>query len=133
MGLNYLWDTNAVIYYLQKNFSEPGQGLMTDVINSRQPAISAITEIELLCWKTATAKDLTVLNNFVSDCIVFELEREVKLKTIELRKTYSIKLADAIIAATAIVTDLTLIINDKRGFNKLPYLKVLNPDLAKGV
>lgn len=104
---------------------------MTEVINSYQPAISAITEIELLCWKTATAKDVTVLNNFVLDCIVFELEREVKLKTIELRKTYSIKLADAIIAATAIVMDLTLITNDKRGFNKLHSLKVLNPDLAK--
>jgi predicted nucleic acid-binding protein len=131
MGLKYLWDTNTIIYYLQKNFSESSQELMTGIINSFQPAISAITEIELLSWKTATIKDVTILNNFISDCVVFELEREVKLKTIEIRKAYDIKLPDSIIAATAIVMDLTLISNDRRGFNKLPSLKLLNPESGK--
>ena len=82
MGLKYLWDTNTVIYYLQKNFASAGQELMSTIINSHQPAISAITGIELLCWKTATPNDLTVLNSFIGDCIVFELERAIKLKTI---------------------------------------------------
>ena len=34
MGLKYLWDTNAVIYYLQKAFTEEGQELMNGIINS---------------------------------------------------------------------------------------------------
>jgi hypothetical protein len=73
MELKYLWDTNAVIYYLQNNFTEAGQELMNNIINSYQPAISAITEIELLCWKTAVDDDIIVLNNFISDCVIFEL------------------------------------------------------------
>ena len=32
MGLKYLWDTNAVIYYLQKSFTETGQELMNNII-----------------------------------------------------------------------------------------------------
>ncbi len=126
MGLKYLWDTNAVIYYLRKGFTETGQELMNNIINSNQPAISCITEIELLCWKTATENDMAVLNSFISDSIIFELEAEIKLKTIEIRKTYDLKLPEAIIAATAILTDLTLISNDRRGFGKISSLKLLN-------
>jgi len=127
MGLKYLWDTNAVIYYLQKKFSESNQELMNDIINNYQPALSCITEIELLCWKSANERDITVLENFTSDSTVFELECEIKLKTIGVRKDYNLKLPDSIIAATAIVMDLTLISNDRRGFNRVPLLKVFNP------
>jgi predicted nucleic acid-binding protein len=126
MGLKYLWDTNTVIYYLRKSFTETGQELMNNIINSCQPAISSITEIELLCWKTATENDMAVLNSFISDSIIFELESEIKLKTIEIRRAYDLKLPDAIIAATAILTDLTLISNDRRGFYKISSLKLLN-------
>ena len=100
---------------------------MNTIINSYQPVISAITEIELLCWRTATQNDLTVLNSFIGDCVVFELEREIKLKTIEIRKASNLKLPDSIIAATAIVMDLTLISNDRKGFNLVPALKLFNP------
>jgi predicted nucleic acid-binding protein len=129
MGLKYLWDTNAVVYYLQNNFSETGQGLMNNIINTYQPAMSAITEIELLCWKTIATNDKIVLIDFISDSVVFELEHEIKLKTVEIRKNYNIKLPDSIIAATAIVMDLTLISNDKKGFTKISSLKLLNPAL----
>jgi len=98
---------------------------MNTIINSYQPAISAITEIELLCWKTATDNDLVILNSFIADCVVFGLEKEIKLRTIDIRKNYSLKLPDAIIAATASSMDLILISSDKRGFNQIPSLKLL--------
>ncbi len=126
MGLKYLWDTNAVIYYLQKNFTDNEQERMNDIINNYQPAISSISQIELLCWRSATENDTIILNNFISDSIIFELDTEVKLKTVEIRKMYGVKLADAIIAATAVVMDLTLITNDARGFKKIPVLKLFN-------
>jgi predicted nucleic acid-binding protein len=126
MGLKYLWDTNTVIYYLQKSFTHTGQELMNNIISNNQPAISSITEIELLCWKTASADDMVILNNFISDSVIFELEVEIKLKTIEIRKIYNLKVPDAIIAATAILNDLILISNDKRGFSKISSLKLLN-------
>lgn len=67
-----------------------------------------------------------MLNDFISDSVIFELEQSIKLKTVELRRAYAIKLPDAIIAATALTADLTLISND-RGFSKISSLKLLNP------
>ena len=127
MGLKYLWDTNAVIYYLQNNFSEEAQELMNNIINEYQPAISAITEIELLCWKIASENDIVILKDFVADSVVIELENSIKVKTIEIRKSFNLKLPDAIIAATAIYMNLTLISNDRAGFQKIPSLKLSNP------
>lgn len=79
---------------------------MDDILKKNQPAISVITEIELLCWKANTEKDLKVLQNFIQDAFVIELEPSIKLKTADLRKVYRIKLPDAIIAATALFTIL---------------------------
>lgn len=54
MGIKYLWDTNTAIYYLQKQFPPSAEKFMDSILKEFQPAISAITEIELLCWKTAS-------------------------------------------------------------------------------
>ncbi|MEZ2337067.1 type II toxin-antitoxin system VapC family toxin [Mucilaginibacter sp. RCC_168] len=111
----------CVIYYLQNDFSEGAQELMSNIINEYQPAISVITEIELLCWKTASENDIVILKNFVADSFVIELENSIKVKTIEMRKSFNLKLPDAIIAATAICMNLILISNDRAGFQK--YLR----------
>lgn len=106
MGIKYIWDTNTVIYYLQQQFSPSAERFMDKLITESQPVISAITEIELLCWKTATEKDLEVLHSFINDAFTIELERPIKLKTAEIRKHSHIKLPDAIIAASALIYDL---------------------------
>ncbi len=90
-------------------------------------SISAITEIELLCWKTATEKDLEVLRNFINDVLVIELEQPIKIKTADIRKVHRIKLPDAIIAATALVYDLTLLSRNLSDFGGINGLKIINP------
>jgi hypothetical protein len=80
MGLKYLWDTNAVVHYLQKNLPEAQQKLMGNIINTYQPAISIITEIELLCWKGANENDSAVISSFISDSMVYQLNQKVNGK-----------------------------------------------------
>ncbi len=65
--------------------------------------------MELLVWPNASFVHLQILNLFVKASVVYNLDEAIILKTVELRKTYKIKLPDAIIAATAIVHGLTLI------------------------
>lgn len=127
MGIKYLWDTNTAIYYLQQQFPPQAEKFMDDLVKEEQPVISAITEIELLCWKTATEKDLEVLHNFIKDALVIELEQPIKLKTADIRKTHRIKLPDAIIAATALVYDLTLLSRNTADFTNIDGLKIINP------
>lgn len=127
MGIKYLWDTNTAIYYLQKQFPPLAEQFMDGILQDYQPSISAITEIELLCWKTASEQDLAVLKNFIDDSLVFELENDIKLKTVDLRKGHKIKLPDAIIAATAIVHNLTLLTRNIPDFSQIENLTVIDP------
>lgn len=127
MGIKYLWDTNNAIYYLQQLLPLYAEKFMDDLLKDEQPIISAITEIELLCWKTATEKDLKVLQNFINDSLIIELEQPIKLKTADIRKAHKIKLPDAIIAATAVVYDLTLLSRNLADFSNIKDLKIINP------
>ena len=127
MGVNYLWDTNTVIYFLQRQFTPSAERFIDDIVLNSQPAISAITEIELLCWKSANENDLLILRNFIKDSYVYELDQDIKNQTAEIRKYHTLKLPDAIIAATAIVNKLTLITRNAKDFEKLPELKISNP------
>lgn len=123
MGVNYVWDTNTAISYLQQQFPPATEKFVDELIKQSQPCISAITEIELLCWKTATPADTEVLNSFINDAIVVELERPIKLKTAEIRKLHKIKLPDAIIAATAVVNGYTLLTRNIVDFKNIEGLK----------
>ncbi len=127
MGIKYLWDTNTVIYYLQRQFTPLAEKFIDDLLTKEQPCISAITEIELLCWKTPDEKDLQVLHNFIKDALIIELERDIKLKTAHIRKNNKLKLPDAIIAATALVYDLILIARNAKDFTAIDGLKIIDP------
>ncbi|MCB9202822.1 MAG: type II toxin-antitoxin system VapC family toxin [Flavobacteriales bacterium] len=127
MGINYLWDTNTVIYFLQKQFPADAEAFVDSTLQDSPPAISAITEIELLCWKTNNQNDLDVLHQFIEEATIFELEKNIKRKTAEIRKTHRIKLPDAIIAATALIYDLTLITRNTKDFTTIDKLKIANP------
>ena len=127
MGIKYIRDTNTVIYYLQQQFPPSSEKFMDKIVNEARPVISAITEIELLCWKSATEKDLEVLHNFIDDALVVELEQPIKYKTADIRKKHKIKLPDAIIAATALVYELNLVSRNVSDFKNIDKLQLINP------
>jgi predicted nucleic acid-binding protein len=127
MGISYIWDTNICIYYLQNQFDENVGAFIDNLLIDNIPVISAITEIELLCWKAATEKDIELIHNFINDITVIELEQDIKLKTAEIRKLHNIKLPDAIIAASALTYKLTLITRNSADFKNIPNLQVINP------
>jgi predicted nucleic acid-binding protein len=87
------------------------------------PAISVINRIELLGHNRP---ELSKFKIAVDGCHIFGLNEDIILKTIALRKSRSIKLPDAIIAATALVHDLTLITHNTSDFINIPSLKLLD-------
>ena len=68
-----------------------------------------------------------MLQSFIGDALVIELEQPIKLKTADIRKAHKIKLPDAIIAATAIIYGLTLISRNVGDFKGIPGLTVTDP------
>jgi predicted nucleic acid-binding protein len=127
MAIKYIWDTNTAIYYLQQQFPIEAEKFIDDSLKEAHPCISAITEIELLSWKTANENDIEVIHHFISDAFVIELERPIKLKAADIRKVYGIKLPDAIIAATTLVYGLTLITRNINDFRNIKGISILNP------
>ena len=83
--------------------------------------LSVISEIELLSFPEITSFEEQQIHSFIKDCTVLFLTENVKNKTIALRRSYKVKLPDAIIAATAIENNLQLITADK-GFKQIAEL-----------
>jgi predicted nucleic acid-binding protein len=112
---------------LQQQYPKTAEVFLDGLLAEHIPCISAITEIELLRWKTATEKDLEIINRFVQDAIVVDLEKDIKLKAADIRKRQNLKLPDAIIAAPAFVYDLSLITRNTKDFASIAGLSCINP------
>ncbi len=123
MGKEYLIDTNSVIDYLDNKLPDNANELI-DSIDSK---ISVITRVELLAWPGADEQQTLILDEFIKASEVFSLEEPIILKAIEIRKTHKTKLPDAIIAATALVKELTIITRNTKDFDKIEGLVALNP------
>lgn len=125
MEQKYLIDTNCAIDYLNNKLPESG----ADIIESSVLQISVISRMELLGWPNAKPGDIEILQEFIDDSTVFNLDESTIVKAIELRRTHRVKLPDAIIAATAIIHGLTLLIRNTHDFKGIQELKLSNPHL----
>jgi len=121
---NYLIDTNVAIYYFGLALSKDAEKFMDQVLSERY-FISVINRIELLGFKQLNGNESDTLYSFVLKSSIFDLEEEIILETIEIRKTYNIKLPDAIIAATCLVNNCSLITNNIKDFDKINGLYLI--------
>jgi len=126
MGTSYLLDSNIVIY-LSKGILTTENSSVIASIATEPLSISVITKIEVLGWNAPTAEEAQVLQQFMDNATIYPLSEAVVSTTINLRKTHAIKLPDAIIAATALVHDFTLLTRNVTDFSKLSELTVVNP------
>ncbi|WP_028522508.1 type II toxin-antitoxin system VapC family toxin [Runella limosa] len=125
MGEKFLIDTNAASDYLGGRLPVGGLQFMDTIVNDA-PIISIINRIELLGHNQAGIEKFKIL---VASCIVVELTESVILKVIAIRKSRRIKIPDAIIAATALVYDLTLITHNLSDFEGISGLKIIDAHL----
>ena len=126
MAERYLIDTSAVIKYLNQTFTAKSINFI-DTVLDEESNISFISEIELQSWNPADENDLIIYQQFINASSVFSISKEIISKTIEIRRANKLKIADAIIAATALVYNLTLIADNDKDFTKVPTLKYINP------
>jgi len=126
MGQKYLIDSNVLIDYMGNLIPTKGSDFVENLFNT-QFLISVVTKIEVLGYNDLPHK-LSAMRHFVSLSEILPLNESVTEKTIELKRTFrKMKLGDAIIAATAIDKNLTLITRNTADFKFMPELTVLNP------
>ncbi len=81
----------------------------------------------LLTWRNANTEELAMLEAFIKSATVYNLDEPVILKSIEIRKLYTIKLPDAIIAATALAYNYTFVTRNTADFKNIDGLEIINP------
>jgi predicted nucleic acid-binding protein len=123
MAQGYLADTNTLIDYLENKLPENSIKLIDNIAIQ----LSVIFRIEILAWQKASDEQLKILNDFIAVSTVFNLSESIITRSIEIRKTYRLKLPDAIIAATAVVNDLILLTRNKKDFERVTILKSVDP------
>lgn len=117
-GNNILLDTNAIIAVLD------GHSIAKEIINNNILHISFITELEALSYQKLSTSDRNLIQSFLSDCILLELNPEIKKNTIDFRIAYKLKLPDAIIAAKVNYYQLPLVSADKF-FSKVKEIEII--------
>lgn len=125
MNGRYLFDTNAIINYLRG--VQPWVRFIDDAEMTERLA-SVITRMELLSWQGLSPLGESRVKEFLADTIVIPLEERVEATAIELRRSSGLKLPNAIITATAVAFDATLVTGDQR-ITKLnwPGLRAVTP------
>jgi predicted nucleic acid-binding protein len=119
-------DTNALIRLLG------GDVLVAELTDGKTVFISEMTEMELLCKPNQTKEQKQIIAKVLADCIIVPFSPEIKRQAIKVRLTTRLKLIDAIIAATAMMLEMTILTNDE-GFSSLKNMAdvLLLPNYSK--
>ena len=122
MGPRYLIDTNIVVQFSERNLQPPARAFLVPIIDS-DFCFSVVNKIELLGF-SVQRKDIAEL---VATANVIGLTDAIVEQTIAVRRSKKIKLPDAIIAATCIVHQLTLLTHNGSDFHGIKGLKIVDP------
>lgn len=125
MEPRFLTDTNVIIDYTSGVLTASASNFVEQVFNSGFN-ISAIVRIEVLGYAGLPQK-MNLLKEFLDTAVLFHLDNRIIDQTILLRRAQKIKLGDAVIAATALVHDLTLLTRNTIDFKSINGLAVVDP------
>jgi tRNA(fMet)-specific endonuclease VapC len=126
MAERYLIDTSGVIKYLNGTFPPLGLRFLDEILD-KESIISLIAEIELQVWTPPDPEDIKIYQSFVSQSIIIGIQDGTIQETIRIRKTYKLKLPDALIVATALINNMILVADNDKDFLEVPELKYINP------
>jgi predicted nucleic acid-binding protein len=121
-------DTNTIIYYLNQvggdDFRRRFEKMVYDGI-----VISIISRIEVLGWPGYSSNSIGLKDaeDLLSTLREEPLTESVIQATIALRRSYRLKVPDAIVAATAHILDLPLVSRNTDDFKRVPNLMLLDP------
>ena len=121
----YLFDSNALIYSAIPTVEYKALRELL-LLPAPSGAASAISLVEVLGFSGLTARDRQVLEATFESLTIIPIADFLIEAATELASRYGLKATDAIIAASALATNRTLITSDGH-FRRVPGLTVLHP------
>ena len=126
MEKEFLIDTNIIIYYLNGTIPENHYERVSDIFRDSFN-ISTISKIEVLGWYRITDTNKLRVRRFLENANIIYLDDAIEEKTIEIKQNVKMDAPDAIIAATALRYELTLVTRNEKDFKKVEGLNLYNP------
>lgn len=117
-----LTDSNLIIYAASGNYPKLLEWFLDNKISA-----SAVSLVETLGYHKLKPREIDALGTIFSDLTIIYPSPEVFQTAIDLRQQRSASLGDALIAATAIVHGLTLATHNKKDFEWINSLEVIDP------
>lgn len=117
-----LLDSNIIIYAAQPEATE-----LRTFIAEHSPAVSAISVVEVLGYHRITAEEREDFEAFFRASLVLPVSETVVEWAVKLRQQRRMSLGDALVAATALVNDRTLVTRNTDDFKWVPDLRLRNP------
>ena len=124
-----LIDTNVLIHALSGNAQAPILSRIDDAI-ANQARYSVVTRMELLGWNGHTADSRRETEALLAQLMEITLTSAIVALVIDIRSTITIKLPDAIIAASALAENLPLMTCNTGDFKRIAGLVVIDPFAA---
>jgi len=122
----YLFDTNILIYYFADTIPIPQVKKVEQLLKSSFN-ISIIAKIEFSGFEKFLQDGFSEELEFLGHATVIPLTDEIADIAIDLRRKNRIQLPDAVIAATCLHSDLTLITRNEKDFSSVHELTIYNP------
>lgn len=117
-----LLDSNIVIYA-----SQPQHLVLRLYLDSVQRSVSIVSYIEALGFHSLTDDAEDYITNLFRGSRILPLTDAIAQRAIALRQQRRMGLGDAIIAATALTHNLTLVTHNTEDFRWIPELELLDP------
>jgi predicted nucleic acid-binding protein len=120
-----LVDTNVLVYHVAGD--PAATRFLDETIARRSFCLSILSVIEFLGWHGHTDDEFAECKELIELATILPVSKEVADKAIALRRAKRIKLADAVIASTALVNNLNLVTTNIRDFKGIRELQIINP------
>jgi toxin FitB len=122
-SLVYTLDTNAIIYFLNRDANVTS--LIQAAFDNNAPLyVSTITVTELLAFPSLSSEEATGIESLLQTVFLIPVDIQVARAAGAIRKEYRIKLADSVIAATALSTHTTLLTRNAKDFKRVAGLSL---------
>ncbi len=116
--MNLIVDSNIVLHVLA------GNEQLESLLDNTTIHIPFIVEIELLSHPNIRSRELGLIKSFINDSIQIPYSEKIKEFVIELRRESKVRIPDAFVAASSLLTDFPLVTADK-GFSRIKNLNLL--------
>ena len=119
----YTIDTNVLIYHANGD-EDVTRFLLVQIQKDVPIYLSTITVVEFFSFAAITQEARAAFEPVFRYSHLIPLDYIISLKAAELRRNSKLKLGDSIIAATALLTNSTLLTRNIRDFKKIPNLSL---------